>query len=272
MGDSHSTVASEPPTERSGRYTHGHHESVLRSHRWRTAENSAAYLLPRLDPGMSILDVGCGPGTITVDLAGRVAPGRVVGVDASAEVIAQASTLDADAEFMVADAYDLPFADAAFDAVHAHQVLQHLTRPVDALREWRRVGGLVAARDVDYAGIVIHPLSDGLRAWADLYQRVHRASAGEPDAGRRLKHWARQAGFTDISVSASLWVFENTDDRAWWGGLWADRALHSGFAEVALERGFATADDLQAISDAWRAWAADGDGWLWMPHGELLAR
>ena len=42
-------------------YTHGHHESVLRSHRWRTAENSAAYLLPYLAPGQSLLDIGCGP-------------------------------------------------------------------------------------------------------------------------------------------------------------------------------------------------------------------
>ncbi|HEY4795517.1 MAG TPA: SAM-dependent methyltransferase, partial [Mycobacterium sp.] len=43
-------------------YTHGHHESVLRGHRVRTAENSAGYLLPHLRPGLSVLDVGCGPG------------------------------------------------------------------------------------------------------------------------------------------------------------------------------------------------------------------
>ena len=63
-------------------YTHGHHESVLRSHTWRTAENSAAYLLGHVVAGMDLLDVGCGPGTITVDLAKRVAPGQVIGVDA----------------------------------------------------------------------------------------------------------------------------------------------------------------------------------------------
>ena len=62
-------------------YTHGHHESVLRSHRWRTMANSAAYLEPHLEPGLGLLDVGCGPGTITVDLARRLAPGRVVGID-----------------------------------------------------------------------------------------------------------------------------------------------------------------------------------------------
>src|SRR5262249_35850523 len=71
-------------------YTHGHHESVLRSHTWRTVENSAAYLAPRLVPNTSVLDVGCGPGNITADIAARVEPGRVIGIDASEEIVAQA--------------------------------------------------------------------------------------------------------------------------------------------------------------------------------------
>src|SRR5215471_20884375 len=69
-------------------YLHGHHDSVLRSHRWRTAENSAGYLLPRLAPDARVLDVGCGPGTITADLAARVPGGHVTGIDAAADVLA----------------------------------------------------------------------------------------------------------------------------------------------------------------------------------------
>src|SRR5437016_5580082 len=116
------------------RYTHGHHESVLRSHAWRTAENSASYLLDSLQPGLDLLDVGCGPGTITMDLAERVAPGRVVGIDSQSEVIARADELRqrrdrANVKFSVGDVYALRFDDARFDVVHAHQVLQHLTRP-----------------------------------------------------------------------------------------------------------------------------------------------
>ena len=68
-------------------YTHGHHESVLRSHRSRTVENSAPYLIDRLRPGLDVLDVGCGPGTITSDLATRVSPGQVVGLDAESDIV-----------------------------------------------------------------------------------------------------------------------------------------------------------------------------------------
>ena len=75
---------------RSETYLHGHHDSVLRSHRWRTAENSAGYLLARLTPGANVLDVGCGPGTITADLAARVPDGQVTGIDAAADVLAEA--------------------------------------------------------------------------------------------------------------------------------------------------------------------------------------
>src|SRR3984957_6621919 len=148
-------------------YTHGHHESVLRSHTWRTAENSAGYLLPHLRPGMTLLDVGCGPGTITADLAALVAPGRGVGLERAEGVLAQAGAAAAakgvanHVEFAVGDVHALHFPDDTFDVVHAHQVLQHVADPVQALRELRRVcvpDGIVAARDADYAGFTWFPL------------------------------------------------------------------------------------------------------------------
>lgn len=262
------------------RYTHGHHESVLRTHSWRTVANSAAYLAGELRTGDAVLDVGSGPGTITVDLARRVAPGRVVGVDASEDVVVRASALAADegvrnVEFRTGDAYALDFEDGVFDVVHAHQVLQHLARPVDALREFRRVlrpGGLLAVRDVDYGGVIWNPPHVGLARWLELYHRVHEWNGGEPDAGRRLKAWVREAGFAQPEASASVWLFSSETEREWWGGSWAERATESQFAAHAVESGHATAAELQEIAAAWREWAADVDGWFLMPHGEVLAR
>jgi ubiquinone/menaquinone biosynthesis C-methylase UbiE len=259
-------------------YTHGHHESVLRSHRWRTVENSAAYLAPHLRPGQSLLDVGCGPGNITVDLAQRVTPGAVAGIDASADVIAQAiadAPADVDVRFEVADVYALPFDDGAFDVVHAHQVLQHLPHQVTALGELRRVcapDGVVAARDGDYASFTWFPSDPLLDRWLEVYSHVARRNRGEPDAGRRLLHWARAAGFSEVEPSASVWCFATPEDRSWWGGLWADRVTESALHHQAIDFGIADADELHAMADAWRRWAEQPDGWFAVVHGEVLCR
>lgn len=261
-------------------YTHGHHESVLRSHRWRTAENSAAYLLGELKPGMSVLDVGCGPGTITADLAALVAPGVVTGVETNQDILDQAAGAARErglenVSFAIADVHALDFPDDSFDVVHAHQVLQHVGDPVQALREMRRVcrpGGIVAARDSDYAAMTWYPEVPGLEAWLALYRQVARANGGEPDAGRKLLSWARQAGFTDITPTAAAWCYATPESRSWWSGLWADRTVASSYAQKVVEAGHATAEDLAAAAAAWRAWAEEGDGWFMVPHGEVLCR
>jgi len=257
-------------------YTHGHHESVLKSHSWRTIANSAAYLESHLAGGLSLLDVGCGPGTITAEFADRLAPGEVVGVDAAADVVAKAGEFAAsNLSFSTADAYALPFADDSFDIVHAHQVLQHVARPVDVLREMRRVvkpGGIVAARDVDYAGTIWFPELPGLERWMSVYQATHRGNGGEPNAGRRLKAWALEAGFAEVETTASIWNFSDATDREWWGSMWEARVLQSAFAGDALGKGAASQADLEAISLAWREWANSPQGWLAMPHGEILCR
>lgn len=254
-------------------YTHGHHESVLRAHRWRTVENSAAYLIPHLRADVRLLDVGCGPGTITADFARRVADGVALGIDASADVIAEARRDHPGVSFAIGDVYHLDMPDASFDVVHAHQVLQHLADPVAALTEMRRVvrpGGIVAVRDADYGSFTWHPADERLAKWLALYRAIAGANRGEPDAGRYLLSWAQQVGFARITPSASAWCFATPEDRAWWGGLWAERMTSSAIAKQAIREGRSTQEDLADLADAWRAWAAAEDGWFAMFHGELV--
>ncbi|KAI0667743.1 methyltransferase type 11 [Trametes maxima] len=265
-------------------YTHGHHTSVLRAHTWRTAENSAAHLLPHLKPNMTLLDIGCGPGTITTDFAALLHEGSVTGLDipGSEPILDQARALASSRRltnitFVTGDARALPFPDDTFDVVHAHQVLQHVGDPVQMLKEMRRVakpGGLVSARESDFAGMAWYPDVPGLEEWRQGYRRVARANGGEPDSGRRLHVWAKEAGFEceDLTLSAGTWCYCTEDDRTWWGESWAERCLSSNFASTALEHGIFDEEGLKRISGAWTRWFKDEDGWFTVIHGELIAR
>jgi ubiquinone/menaquinone biosynthesis C-methylase UbiE len=261
-------------------YTHGHHEAVLRSHLARTAENSAAYLIPSLRPGMSLLDIGCGPGTITADLARRVAPGPVLGLDRAGEVLDTARALlgddaPANLSFTTGDVYALDQPDTSFDVVHAHQVLQHLSDPVAALREMRRVlsdDGVLAVRDGDYGAFVWAPADPLLDRWREVYYGVTRHNRADADAGRHLPAWVREAGFRDLEVTSANWTFHTPADRAWWGDLWADRTTSSAFGEQALAYGVSDRDELAAIGAAFRRWAADPDAVFVVVNVEVLAR
>ena len=196
-------------------YTHGHAEPVLQSHRWRTAENSAGYLLPVAAARASTCSTSAAArarSPSTWPPASR--PAGCVGIDVSADPLAEARAAAERAgvavTFEVGDVYALAADDDSFDVVHAHQVLQHLTDPVAALREMARVcrpGGVIAVRDVDYGAFVTFPADDGLDRWLDLYHRVARRNEAEPDAGRRLLSWAHAAGLRDVVATTSSWCY-----------------------------------------------------------------
>jgi SAM-dependent methyltransferase len=159
--------------------------------------------------------------------------------------------------------------------VHAHQVLQHLSDPVAALVEMGRVtkpGGVVAARDSDYGSMTWYPDNPSLERWLTLDRTVARQNGGDPDAGRRLLSWAQQAGFAEVTPSASVWCFANPADREWWGGMWADRIVVSSLAEQAISRRLASLEQLDEMGAGWRRWAVEPDGWFAVLHGELICR
>ena len=262
------------------RYTHGHGAAVLSAHARRSAADSAAHLLPHLSAGMDLLDVGCGPATITADLAECVAPGRVVALDAAADALEAARAtlsergLSEQVELSCGDVMALPFEDGSFDVVHAHQVLQHLADPVGALVEMRRLtrsGGIVAVRDAVYSAMTWFPDPEGMEQWRSVYMTTARANGGEPDAGSRLLSWARAAGFTDVTASASTWCYATPADRVWQSETWAQRCLTS-FGPQAVDLGLAREADLKTMAEAWRQWGGSEDSWFVVVHGEVIAR
>ncbi|NNL97779.1 MAG: methyltransferase domain-containing protein [Acidimicrobiia bacterium] len=255
-------------------YTHSHQPVVLASHGSRTAEEAAAFLLNHLTPGMRVLDIGCGPGSITIGLARYVSPGDTIGIDQSEEALAAARRLADEGRvtsvrFEQADVYELPFEDDSFDVVYGHQILQHLADPVAALVEAKRVlrtGGYVAVRDADYGSMTHHPHSPMIGRWLEAYHEVARGNGGEPDAGRRLLEWVQAAGYEHAHATASSWLFATPEERSGWAELWAGRRLEQAGSEAPY------GEDADAIREAFRSWADHPDGWFAFIHGEVLAR
>lgn len=267
-------------------YSHGHHASVISTHARRTAANSAAFLLPHIQSHHKILDLGCGPGTITADLAALVPQGSVIGIDAVESILTQARNLGesrglTNLTFQTGDANSLQFEDNTFDIVFCHQLIQHVKDPVGVLREMKRVckqGGLVAVREADYASFVWYPRPPEFDTWGEIYSKVARANGGEPNAGRFMPQWAREAGWKteDVTMSWSSWCFTGQGATDW-ATSWKDRAVQSDFAKGAIKNGFSDQAGLERISEAWRAWAQneiDGceDKIFVVGNGELLCR
>jgi ubiquinone/menaquinone biosynthesis C-methylase UbiE len=261
-------------------YTHGHAPATVRQHAQRTADEAAAFLLPELRAGMRLLDVGCGPGSITRGLAERLAPGEVVGVDPSEETL-EAARRDAAARglanlrYETASVYALPFPDASFDVAYAHQVLQHLHERDAALGEMLRVlrpGGLVAIRDVDWETAAYWPRDPWIERFVQVHLRTWYRNGGEPAMGRRLRALFHAAGVADTRVTASVWCYTTLEETLAWGESYAERLLGSPMGERMIEYGFASRADVAAMAAAFRAWAVHPDATWAFTHFAALGR
>jgi SAM-dependent methyltransferase len=218
-------------------------------HARRTAETQAAFLLPHLRPGMALLDLGCGPGSITTGLAAAVAPGPTTGVDVDPLPIEGV-------EVVTADVMSLPFPDASFDAIFASALLQHLPDPLGALREARRVarpGAVIGVVDADWDGELFYPTNDVLRRWTELALR-HREGTS-PFVGKQLRHLLAEAGFARVEGYARV-VHHGTADLAGSFGRFTAALLRDPeTVERSVAQGWATVDELEEMSQAWLAWS-----------------
>lgn len=204
-------------------YTPGYSEPTLRMMLKRTAATHAAFFIPVLYRGMRVLDCGCGPGTITLDLAKLVSPGEVFGIDLEPTQLRSAQhpsrQQQSNAWFGVASVYALPFSDGQFDAVFAHALFEHLREPGRALLEMKRVlrsSGLVGIRSPDWAGWLVNPPSPQIEQAFHLFKQMQIANGGNPYVGRALKGLLRQSGFSKISISASYEVFRDPTSFVEW--------------------------------------------------------
>lgn len=211
----------------------------------RTVESHGAFLLPHLRPAGRVLDLGCGPGTITAGLAARLSHGSVLGVDMNPAQIARARALACErglsnVAFEVRSAAALALPDASFDLIFAHAVFEHLAAPVTVLRELRaalKSGGLMALRSPDWGGFVVYPECGGLAAALSAYEDLQKGNGGDLRAGRRLGGWLEEAGFASVRRSASYEFYDDVD------------LIASYFADQ-----LAAADKAEAAT-TWRAWA-----------------
>jgi ubiquinone/menaquinone biosynthesis C-methylase UbiE len=262
-------------------YTHTHHPSAVGDHARRGAADSAGFLIPHIKPDFQILDIGCGPGTISIDLANLVPQGKLVGVDAVEAVLEQARK-NAEArgttniDFKPADANDLPFEDNTFDVVFCHQVLQHVGSPSGILKEMARVakpGGIVAAREASYGSFAWYPEPPLIDRWLQLYTQVARANGGEPNAGKYLFKWARDAGFAAKDIEATWDTWRYSGERAeQFSKSHGGRITQPGFLDPATKKGFATEDEVKQIQQAWYEWGIQEDAFIAIPNAQILYR
>lgn len=262
-------------------YVHGHDAATLQSHQSRSAQKQAHYMLHLIKPDSTILDVGCGPGTITCDFASLAPQGNVVGVDYTEDVLGAARAEAANRnikniDFQIADAQKLPFADNTFDIVHCHAVLVHVLNAEKVLSEMRRVckpGGHVTAREPDWETCVMQPYDSRLYRWKEIRISMTKAQGAEPNAGRHLSAWAAAVGFAsqNVLITSNVLQYASKDERKWWGNLWADR-VRRDFATRAVEAGVISVEEIDGISEAYTQWGQSETGIWALMHMMLVCQ
>lgn len=234
-------------TAEAERYTPGHSTSSVSFMAARALETHGAFFLPYLEPGLDVLDLGCGPGTITLGIAEAVAPGTVIGVDQGGEQLDLARTEAArrdlgNVRFAAGSCYAIPLPDASVDRVFANALMEHLAEPERAVAEMRRVlrpGGVAGLCSPDWGGFLLSPTSPEVDAAISAYRRLQEGNGGDPLAGRRIGGYLTALGFTGVRTDAR---YERYADAGHIAGYLADQLDDAGQG---------------GHGDVLRAWACD---------------
>ncbi|KAK5129638.1 hypothetical protein LTR08_003000 [Meristemomyces frigidus] len=280
-------------TPQSNTYTQGHSSFTTATQQTRTAKSDADFLLPHIKKTDHILDVGCGPGTITRGLAKHASEGSTLGIDLSPSVIQKAKTLAAEADvptqgpgsvtFEEGNVLErLAYPDESFDVVFASQVFGYLVPapdvPLRALAEIYRVlkpGGIIATRDA--AAQHFYPASLDLdHLWVHNFTRsIYKGEPPKDTTGMLMPALFRKAGFDadggKVQIGMGTKVFSGPETRkflAWR----AEGQLKEGdpLRQSWLDSGISVEEIDQAL-EAFRKWSETEDAWYVAVQCEMLA-
>ena len=243
----------------------GYSEEMLQSLMRRNAETNAGYLLPLLRPGMRALDLGCGPGNISIGLAQAVDPGLLYGIDREESQVDLARALAAalkreNALFQVGEAAGLSFEDGFFDVVHCHDVLMHIPDTQAVLAEVKRVlkpGGIIGCREMISRSSFTYPDYGVIgKAW-DMFEDMIATDGGHPQMGKDLKTQLALAGFSEARIMASFDVYSTPEEVEFIYGVANEWFLSGEMTETALQYGASTVELAEAIRVAYQRWKDD---------------
>lgn len=261
------------------KYVLGYGNGAMDWMKSRTVDVHGAFLLPYLKPGQSLLDCGCGPGSLTVGFAQILSPGRVVGIDRETEQLAAAIAYAEEhnidnLSFETGDVYALPFDEESFDVVFCSAVLGSVSKPEAVVREMVRVlkhGGIIAMKEFDHGGDIVYPQTPHLTHSIELYQRVREEHGHEQRAGRRLREWLARNNCSIEHTYAFL------DQRTIDTGLYEyvdrnNRLVDEILATRYIELGWATREELDAHAREWERFARDPASFYAAAWVEAVAR
>ena len=260
-------------------YTMGYDEEFQVLLRRRCVASNAAYLLPILKPGMRLLDVGCGPGTISMGLAEVVAPGEIIGVDIEESQIemARAAAIaggHSNAEFKVGSALDLPFESNSFDVAHAHAAMMHIPETGRAAEEMLRVlkpGGVIACRDMIQSSCFTEPRLEDLNDVWQVFGKLLAANGGSPEMGKEIKGILHATGFTRISMTASFECFASPEDVKFFHEFTRGWFYTDQIAAAASKLGLANEEKMKHWRDLSEQWHRHPAAFATIAWGEAIA-
>jgi len=259
-------------------YYIGYSQAAVQHMERRRASDRAAFFVPYLRPAMILLDCGCGPGTITCDLAALVAPGQVVGIDIEESQIDLARNNAnrvniANVVFQQGSVYELPFENNSFDAVFGHAIMEHLQQPSKALSEIFRVlkpGGVIGVRSPMGSGDILEPPIDTVLDALAIHRRLTNYTRGIPSPGPKFRGLLTQTGFANVQASSATVSSGTSQDVAEWAEGYAQALMSSPIHDRIVDLGWATHDTLEAMAAAWREWGKLPDAFFSRTWGQAV--